>query len=1774
MTRSEDRMTEALRRAALELDALREHNARLVAAATEPIALVGGACRLPGGVRSREELWDLVSAGRDGIGGFPQDRGWPADLYDPDPDAVGRSTVCEGGFLYDAGDFDAGFFGVSPREAAAIDPQQRQLLETSWEALEDARIDPVSLRGSDTGVYAGVMYHDYGHRNQLGSVVSGRVAYALGLTGPALTIDTACSSSLVALHQAAAALRARECGLALVGGVTVMATPAVFVEMSRQRGLSADGRCKSFAAAADGVGWAEGVAVVVAERLSDALRNGRRILAVIRGSAVNQDGASNGLTAPNGPSQERVIRAALANAGLTAADIDAVEGHGTGTTLGDPIEARALVTVYGRDRTAPLWLGSVKSNIGHTQAAAGIAGVLKMAMAMRHGVLPPTLHVDAPSRHVDWSAGTVRLLTEAQPWVRGTRPRRAGVSSFGISGTNAHVIVEEPPVPAETGGAEPAPPLIPWVFAGRTVDAVHAQADRMRALVRSNPDLDAADIAVSLADRAALDYRAVVVGADRDELLAALPEMTVRRAVAGRTVFVFPGQGSQRLGMGRELYSAFGVFRRAFDEALSAVSAHLPVPVLPVLWGDDAQGVADTAVAQTGLFALEVALTELLASWGVRPDLLLGHSVGEIAAAWAGGVLSLADAARVVAARARLMRTLPAGGGMLAVAAGEAELVPLLPSEVEIAAVNGAEAVVLSGPAEVLTTLAGELARRGRPVRSLPVSHAFHSAAMDPILDSFTAEIADITVAAPSRIISTVTGDLAGDDFGTPDYWRRNLRRPVRFGDAVGTAAASGGTHVVEVGPGTALSAMVSGGSDGVEPVALLRGEHEVDSMIRGLGRLHETGGTVGWSRYFEGTRARRIDLPPYPFRHQRYWITGTDAAGAGLSASGHPLTGTVLETPAFGGVVLTGRLSLASHPWLADHRVFGHAVLPGAGFAELVLRASDETGGALVRDMTIQAPLVIPETGGVAVQVAVGGTDAGTGDERTIAVYARPDGAGERSAWTLHAEATLAEEQSPCPAADFGPWPPPGATAVDVAERYDRLAGRGFGYGPAFRGVRRLWLAGSEVFAEVVLPSGVADPEGFGIHPALLDAVLHTALLATDGETTMLPFAWQDLALHATGATAVRVRLTPEGVDGFSVTVGDEAGRPVLTARRVLGRAIAPDQLTIPAPENNSLWRVEWNPIEPGSDAGTPWATWETVTEGGDVTPVLVLRCRGDAGGVPARVRAMAGRVLAVLQAFAREERFADSRLLVLTRGAVALPGEDVTDLAAAAVWGLVRSAQAEQPGRIIVADTDSESDAGIGALIATAEPEIAVRAGRFLIPRLAPLPERAPEPDIDRICSAGTILITGGTGVLGAWMAEHLVRDHGARCLTLVSRRGVEAPGAAELCAQLTDLGARVNLVACDVADREAVRRMLDDLPADAPLAGIVHTAGIFDAGVIDSLTAEQLDRVFAAKVDGAWNLHELTADTEIELFALFSSAGGLILASGQGGYAAGNVFLDALAAHRRAHGAAATSMAWGPWAGALMGLEVTETGMRRIRRSGVLPLAREGALRLFDIAATGPDAAVVPVRIERTAMLGDPAELPALLRGLAPATGRRRATAAASADKDTLAAVAPEQRRDYLLTELRRLVAEVLGHAAPADIDPDTAFSDLGFDSLAAIELRNKLRAATGTTVGIATVFDYPTIAKLSDWLLDSLGFGVGEQAPRVPDESEIRRRLATIPIAELRGSGLLDSLLRLTDTAAPAPEPLAGPVDSAIDEMDPSELVRHVLATRSRPEREQA
>ncbi|HEY7144163.1 MAG TPA: beta-ketoacyl synthase N-terminal-like domain-containing protein, partial [Streptosporangiaceae bacterium] len=926
---NEQKLLDYLKWVTADLHETRNRLEALEASRQEPIAIVAMSCRYPGGVRSPEDLWQLVADGREAISPFPADRNWDlAGLYHPDPSHPGTCYTTEGGFLYDAADFDAEFFGISPREALAIDPQQRLLLELTWELTERAGIDAASLRGSQTGVFAGVMYEDYGARLMGGhaaefegflghgsahSVASGRIAYTFGLEGPALTVDTACSSSLVAIHLACQSLRERECELALAGGVTIMATPGLFIEFSRQRGIAPDGRCKSFGAAADGAGWSEGIGMVALERLADARRLGHPVLALVRGSAVNQDGASNGLTAPSGPAQRKLIGQALDSAGLRPDEIDAVEAHGTGTALGDPIEAQALLAAYGQARPAgqPLWLGSVKSNIGHTQAAAGTAGVIKMVQAIRHGVLPRTLHADPPSPHVDWSAGAVSLLHEDRPWPAGGRPRRAAVSSFGIGGTNAHLILEAAPDPqdappgqdapdqAGTGRASqdpaaapsrPAGP-VPWLLSAKNAVALRGQSERLNAYLTDRPGLSAEDVACSLATtRSALGYRAAVVAGDRDELLQRLGllargetagNIMHGQATAGRVAFLFAGQGSQRPGMGAGLYPAFPVFASAIDETCALFDQQLGRPLKEVMWAAEHAPLLDqTVYTQAAVFTVEVALFRLLEHYGVRPDFVLGHSIGELAAAHVAGVLPLPDACRLVAARGQLMQDLPGGGAMVAIQATEQEVTAALldcAGQAGIAAVNGPAAVVISGDAEAVQAVAAGFRGRGHKAKQLKVSHAFHSARMDPMLDQFAAVAARLSFAPPRiPLVSDLTGRVAAPgDLADPAYWAAQVRRAVRFADGVATLHAEGVTGYLELGPDAVLTPLAAACLDGgAVPVPVLRARRpEPLTLTAALAHAHVQGIPVDWAAFWRERAARRVELPTYAFRRRRYWI-------------------------------------------------------------------------------------------------------------------------------------------------------------------------------------------------------------------------------------------------------------------------------------------------------------------------------------------------------------------------------------------------------------------------------------------------------------------------------------------------------------------------------------------------------------------------------------------------------------------------------------------------------------------------------------------------------------------------------------------------------------------------------------------------------------------------------------------------------------------------------------------------------------------------------------
>ncbi|MFJ8229702.1 type I polyketide synthase [Streptomyces sp. NPDC094448] len=1774
----DERLLAYLRRVTADLARTNRRIAELEAAPREPIAVVSAACRYPGGADTPEDLWRLVADGTDATSGFPTDRGWDPDaLYDPEPGLPNRTYTRRGGFLHRAPLFDADFFGISPREAAATDPQQRLLLEVAWEAVERAGIRPAQLRGSDTAVYTGLAGQSYlgleGHGEEAAGYVmtggepglaAGRIAYVLGLHGPALTIDTACSASLTAIHLACRALRRGETSLALAGGATVLATPGAFLDFAVQRGLAPDGRCKSYADSADGTAWAEGVGLVLLERLSDARDRGHPVLAVIRGTSVNSDGASNGLTAPSGPAQQRVIRQALADAGLAAADIDAVEGHGTGTRLGDPIEVNALIAAYGADRPAgrPLLLGSLKSAIGHASAAAGVGGLIKMVMALRHGVLPATLHVDRPTSAVDWTAGGVELLTASRPWPPGDRPRRAGISSFGISGTNAHLILEEAPAAPGPDGPDDPPDRaghpLPFLVSGRDGDALRGQARVLHNAVRAPAagapeEQDAARaplgaLAAALArTRTPMESRAVVVAHDRNGLLTGLdalaadrPHPAVARGTVRRdrtTAFLFTGQGAQRAGMGEGLRTRFPVFADAYDEVCDRLSRELGRSLGTVVREGGAL-LDRTEFAQPALFAFGTALARLLMSWGVRPAYVAGHSLGEITAAHVCGAIGLDDAAALVVARGRLMGRLPAEGAMVAVTASEEAVAPLLAGYgdgVSVAAVNGPEHIVLSGPVRAVTALAEELRGRGARVRRLRTSGAFHSAQLDPLLAESAAFAEGITPGEQQvPLVSALTGGLVGAErLGDPLHWVHHARRPVRFAAALRALAGHGADTFVEIGPRAVLTALAEENTtaDGALAVAALHGTGpEPEALLEALGTLHSHGADVDWDAFFAAESAAapagsgtpgRVALPTYAFQRLRHWLRpAPDTRDRGL-----PVDGTGSETTPAGEAVL-GALLGSTEPAAA-----------GAALAALLLRAGDETDHPVVETLALGEPPSGAGSGPAEVRVTVAAPD-GSG-RRPFTVHARrPD---PDAPWTAYASGVLARS---APAVPGDPAGPPDGTSAELALTEDETT--------------------TVVAAQRALLRRAVE--------ALLPAA---------------PLRWYGLRAHRAGPAAVTAHIAPDGGRAYSLALRDGSGRTVLSADRLDCSAPPP-----PAPSGcpDELFEQVWEPM--AGDARPPrplsWASLGQETAGlpgpchrdpaavrdavrrGHRPDAVVLETAArpvpEGGPVADPARAELLRVLALTRAWLQDDSLAGIPLIVLTRGAVAVPGEPAPDPVAASVRGLLASAQAEHPGRLVLADLAArpagdgpgepgEPAAGLRSALRSGEPRVAVRNGRVLVPRLvradaatAPRIRIGPPPG-----GSGTVLLTGGTGAVGRIIARHLVRAHGVRDLLLVSRGGPDAPGCAALLAELHRAGARTEAVACDAGDRAALAAVLERIPRSRPLTAVLHAAGALDDGLFTDLDAGRLDRVWRAKAEAARHLHELTlrpgpGRPPVPL-VLFSSVAGIFGGAGQANYAAANAYLDALAATRTALGLPAVSLAWGLWELADgLGGHLGDTDRSRLARQGFGTVTPERGPALFDAAlhTRTPVVAVGPLDLAAVRRSG---EVHPLLRGLARTTGGSAGPSPLrTASAHGLAALPPARRGEELLSLVTRRIGEVLGHSGP--VDPGLPLDSAGLDSLTAARLRGSLVADTGLDLPLARVFAHPTPRALAQALLEGVGgqpardealpgFSADARLPRdivpataVPRGTAPRRVLLTGATGFV-GAFVLRDLLRTTD-----------------------------------------
>ncbi|MFE4754075.1 SDR family NAD(P)-dependent oxidoreductase [Streptomyces mirabilis] len=1750
----------------------------------EDIAVISMGCRYPGGADDPEALWRLLASGEDAITEVPAGRWDTRGLYDPDPEAPGKAYTLRGGFLSDIDRFDAHFFGISPREAAAMDPQQRLLLGTAWETIERAGIVPDTLNGSSMGVYIGLYDSGYQASAPLGrldghvgtgsasSVASGRIAYTLGLQGPAVTVDTACSSSLVALHLAARALASGECDLALAGGATLLVTPRGHVEFSRLRGLSPSGRCSPFSTDADGVVWAEGCGLVLLKRLADARRDGDRVLAVVKGSAINQDGRSQGLSAPSGPAQERVVRAALDAAGLRPDDLDHVEAHGTGTRLGDPIEGRALAAVFGPGRPAdrPLGVGSLKSQIGHTQAAAGIGGVIKTVLALGHELLPASLHADTPTEHVDWTGGGLRVHSAARAWPRsGDRVRRAGVSAFGISGTNAHVVLEEAPRDLVRPATGTPPTQLPgatlFPLSARTLPALRGQAARLLEALDEQPRPALPDVAATLAHhRTHFEHRAVVRAADRDDLLTALRALAEGRTDSdtstgtgtdavvgpqqavptGKLAFVFPGQGSQWAGMARDLLDRDPVFADELDRCDAALRPFTTWSVAAVLRGAEGAPPLDRVdVVQPVLFAVMVSLAAVWRARGVRPDAVVGHSQGEVAAACVAGALSLSDAAAVVALRSQALTGLSGTGTMAVVALPHTEVedrLADLDGRVCVAAVNSGRSTVIAGDVEPLETLLADLDREQVFARRLDVDYASHSPRVEPVRATVLDELDGVTT-CPTSVTwySTVTGEPVTEELEA-DYWYTNLREPVRFAPTVERMAADGYRCFVELGPHpslvTALHTVAedSGHEDLVAVGSLHRDEDGPACLDRAAAELHVHGRRIDWRRLVPDTAP--AELPTYAWDPRRHWIEPESTTGApGLfDRAAHPLLGVQLQSPDETRWTFRGEWSQDTADWLSDHTVFGRTVVSGTTLMELcraALAVAHPDDPADLTDLFLLSPLTLPDSGTVEVSVEV--VTAGPVPE--ITVHSRPR-AQEATGWTLHATASAS-----APAAPTGERPPVWPEAAEPAwtpETYERLSELGLGYGPAFQGVRSAVTTGDgELLARLSLPPTARDAaDPYPLHPALLDAALHVAagLDASDGRV-LLPVAVGRCVLPPGGARDLTAAVRRTGGSGtdltLDVTLWDTDGFPAGRLEAVRLRAADPADLKGASENARHLYEVVWTavPEQPAEASGTEWAVVGDPSDPEVAGALRGLTAAGThvrsgtggadvsgTGGVDVLVRfwprpatdaepaaaaqELAAAALAELRALiALPPDEAPARTVWVTRGAVGAVDEDtVPGLAQSVLWGLARSARAEHPElglTLLDLDDSDPADALPTAATHIEEPELAFRAGTLLAPRLVRARNRdatgtpvvldlVGRPTL--VPTDGTVLITGGLGAVGRHIARLLV-EHGVPRLLLTSRQGPDDPRAAEVAAELTALGAEVEVAACEIGDAAAVAGLLGRIGEESPLRGVVHCAGVLADGVVAELTPERLAQVLHPKVDGAAHLHRLTADARLDLFLLVSSAAGVVGNAGQGNYAAANVYLDQLAHHRRALGLPGVSLSFGAWAGE--GLAAAHADLDRMARLGHRALTPDQGRELVELALRQGAPHLVAwaldlPRLRETVTTTGGGTVP-LWRSLLPAPRTGRSGGDGLADR--LARLPEAERAERVLALVREEISRALGLRSTESVRPDQPLRELGMDSVTAVELRNRIGARIGAKLPATLLFDHPTAARLAAHLL---------------------------------------------------------------------------------------
>ncbi|MFW0788679.1 SDR family NAD(P)-dependent oxidoreductase [Gordonia sp. CPCC 205333] len=1689
----------------------------------DDIVVVSMACDFPGGSKSPEQFWTLLREGNRVTGDPPVER-WPdqPDLFDDDPDATGKAYSLTGGYLSRIDRFDAGFFGIGETEAESMDPQQRVLLQTAWEAIERSGKRAEDLRSVRTGVYIGAYGSGYSSTSSLddldgyvgtgsaGSVASGRIAYSLGLTGPAMTIDTACSSSLVALHLATQGLQSRDCDIALVGGVSLLVTPTNHVEFSRMRGLSPSGVCSPFSPEADGVVWAEGAGVLMVRRRGDAVRDGDPILAVVAGSAINQDGRSQGLTAPSESAQVTVVTSALASAGVAPADVDYVEAHGTGTPLGDRIELGALDAVYGQPtdtRQPPLVVGSVKSNLGHMQAAAGIAGIVKVVLALHHEWIPATVGSrTGPLRERIVGSG------EGRPWRRSAnRPRRAGVSAFGISGTNAHVLIEEPPVPATTPADGRVSTHI--VLSARSEGALRgnaAQLGRMIEELHRQPGVSLADVADALTQRRThFEYRAVVL-ADRTEQVVdglrligtgePVDQPTVVRgdrlgAIDGKTVFVFPGQGSQWAGMAVDLLEHSEAFAAELARCDIEIRKITGWSVIDVLHGQgSAPALAADDVVQPALFAVMVSLAAHWQAQGIYPDAVVGHSQGEIAAAYVAGALTLSAAVKVVTTRSSALGQISGSGAMALVGLSaddtEAELAARS-GDLSIAATNGVRTTVVAGNERDVADFVESLDRDGVFVRRLAVNYASHSVQVEPLKDVLLQSLSDIHSAATDIAwYSTVDAEVVTDNIDA-EYWFDNLREPVRFVETTEQLIRDGHRHFVEMSPHPSLVTSIESVADSlrrrVSIITSLRRDDDGHALLdRARAEYFVAGGDISWQPTDDARRGGGVVLPTYAWDERSYWKRAPAySAPASLSAGspGAPLLDSAVHLAYSNATLFSGRISPDRQTWIADHAVSGIAVLPGTAYIDIALAALRESGATAISELTLHSPLAFgTDNREREIQAHVADVD-GLG-QRLLRIHSRTIG----SQWELCAEGVLdhsaATVVDPAPR-EFAIWPPIGARSVDLTDAYDILWNRGYEYGQRFRGLSALWQRGETLYAELRVPEGLSETDYSTLHPAILDSALHALALVSEGKIDV-PYSWSgvrylgpdDNRLAAGDRLRVILHRTTDE-NSVRLILGDSAGRVVADVDSLVVRAISAHALLESIGET-AVFETRWRE----ADSTAPQ---EPVA----LTPVEVIAIPAvDPAQSPERAIKNTREVLEKLNSSLAQS---DSNIVVVTANAVGTGGDagaDGINPNAAAVWGLIRSAQNEYPGRITLVDTDgSVSDQSVvqGASRYGGGAQLAAHAGTWLIPEVV----RAPRSNDarDRLAPlGGTAVVTGGTGGLGRLFSRHLVERHGVERVISLSRRGPDAPAAADLRKELEALGAQVEIVSCDIADSGQLSAVLRGISGDRPLTAVVHTAGGLADAVVTDIDDDDLEQAFRAKAVGAWNLHELTREiATLREFVLFSSFAGVIGSAGQAAYAAANTYLDALAERRVQIGLPARSLAWGLWdapSDLTGGLSDADTA--RLARIGIGTISPETGTFLFDEVIKGEQTSAIPALIDPSTILASGTYHSVLF----DRWDRRTPAHAAGAPPAQAASTSPTSVEDTV-----DLVSELLGsvlnlRGGHTSIGTEEVLPDLGLDSLGAIELRNKIHARTGVRLSATAAFEYRTVADLADHLYSKI------------------------------------------------------------------------------------